>query len=350
MSRWRTLWPFVLAYVVLTWLVADHPFFWDTVQLASKHAHWFYEQSFSTILLPDSIDSGHPPLFGIYLAFCWFLFGKTLLVSHFSMLPFLLGSLSFLYQLGIYFGQKENVTFLLLLGTLDPFVAGQSVLVSPDLVLLFAFLWMLTAILKEQKWAILLASLLLGLISMRGMMLCLALYGWWLTLPYFTCKKQFSVPQFLKDSSNKVVPFLPAGLLALAFLLYHYFEKGWVGYHPDSPWSGSFEQVNILGVLENIGILGWRLLDYGRLFLWMGLLFLLVKRFWKKIEVNQKSKYHLLENFWQLPSLILWLCLFLLPSLLLHKGLMNHRYLLPITVSLSLFFYQLWCQASWKKS
>ena len=77
----KKLLPTILTFLtsaIIILLVQDHVFFWDTVQLGAKHAYWYYENNFQSLLLPTEIDSGHPPLFGMYLAFCWLLFGKSL--------------------------------------------------------------------------------------------------------------------------------------------------------------------------------------------------------------------------------------------------------------------------------
>ncbi|MBK8112814.1 MAG: hypothetical protein IPK46_22180 [Saprospiraceae bacterium] len=71
----------ILVYLVLVLLSLDHIFFWDTVQLASKQAHHFYEGSMFDFLLPDDIDSGHLPFMGWMLAWAWKILGKTLWIS-----------------------------------------------------------------------------------------------------------------------------------------------------------------------------------------------------------------------------------------------------------------------------
>src|SRR5665811_945241 len=84
----------IILYLIFTLLVVGtmrFPFFWDTIQLGSEHAHFFYETNFRIIILPNVIDSGHIPILGIYLASIWTLFGKSLLLSHLAMLPFVLG-------------------------------------------------------------------------------------------------------------------------------------------------------------------------------------------------------------------------------------------------------------------
>ena len=102
-QKLQTILPFWICCFLLTCWVSEHIFFWDTVQLASKHAHWYYEHEFNYFFLPETINSGHPPLFGMYIACCWQLFGKSLIISHFSMLPFLMGIIWLLYDIGVYF-------------------------------------------------------------------------------------------------------------------------------------------------------------------------------------------------------------------------------------------------------
>lgn len=327
--------PFGVYCCLLTWWVSDHAFFWDTVQLASKHAHWYYEQSFQAFFLPETINSGHPPLFGMYVALCWCIFGKSLFVSHFSMLPFLLGIGWFLYEIGAYFGNIKLAKYLILLVTIDPFFAGQSILVSPDIVLIFAFVWCLFSILKANYLGIIFSAILLGLISMRGMMVTFSLYLWWCFTTIFLQKDFIHSPvNICRVLYKNILPFLPAGIIASTFLITHYLNFGWVGYHPNSPWAGSFEGVNFIELLKNVGILGWRFLDFGRLFLWGTLAWC----FWKIGVSNILRKD---TPTFQLISLILILSLILTPSLLLHKGLLSHRYLLPIVLSITLLFYHL---------
>ncbi len=331
--------PFWAYCCVLTWWVSDHIFFWDTVQLASKHAHWYYEQNFQHLLLPESIDSGHPPIFGMYLASCWKIFGKSLIISHFSILPFLLGIVWLLHKIGSFYANTSAAKYLLLLVLVDPFFAGQSVLVSPDIVLIFSFLWCIHSILNRQTIGIILGAILLGTISMRGMMVTFGLYLWWVFTVYFqTSSNQSNLKTILSIAYQKLPYFLPAGIIAILFLGYHYQETGWIGYHPNSPWAGSFKQVGTSGFLKNIGLLAWRLLDFGRLFLLGVLIWVVLKKV--KIHSLFSSKKDMVQ-LKSLLTLIIVLSFLLTPSLLLHEGLMSHRYLLPITFGITLLFYHL---------
>ena len=147
--------PFWLYDIWLTWKVRSNFFFWDTIQLASQHALFFYNNThFSTFLLPDEMDSGHPPTFGFYLALVWRIFGKSLEISHLAILPFLLGIVWQAWKLGEKIvGEGWALLFLLLL-TVCPVVAGQAVLVSPDIVLLLFFLMALNGIFNTINFQI----------------------------------------------------------------------------------------------------------------------------------------------------------------------------------------------------
>lgn len=323
--KWHLL--FYPILLVVTLLVYNNPFFWDTVQLASKHGHFFYETDFQSIILPAEIDSGHPPLFGMYMALVWKLFGKTLCVSHLAMLPFLFGKAFFLHKIGVKLLGEKLAPWLVLLCFVDPVLAGQSVLVSPDLALVFFFLMGVWTIWEEGKngWLIV-AVIGLGLISTRGMMVALALF----IFSLFVAQQKISFPLFFK----KILPFVPGGVLAASYLFYHWIQTGWVGYHPGSTWAPSFERVDIQGFVKNIGVLIWRMLDFGRVFVWLLLAvccFYIIKKEGKKAFKIDRQ-----QVGWQLVALSMMVFLAIGPTQLFYKGLLAHRYFLPFFISMNM--------------
>lgn len=316
---------FYLIVIVATFLVRENPFFWDTVQLASKHAHFFYESNFQSIILPAEIDSGHPPLFGLYLALVWEVFGKTLPVSHFAMLPFLLGIVYFLNEIGKKLAGPNSSYWLVLLCLADPVLASQSVLVSPDIVLVCCFLMAIWAVWVEKPWLLGLSVIVLGLISTRGMMIGLAIFIFSLV----TTNQKFSIQLFLK----KLLPFIPGGLVAAGYLIYHWSQTGWIGYHSDSTWAPSFERVSLQGFIGNVGVMGWRFVDFGRVFVWALIVVLGIK---KLRSSNHAPFAPNTEDFTQ-KLIILSIVVFLvsIPTQLLYKGLLAHRYFLPFFLTLN---------------
>jgi len=309
----------------------NHVFFWDTIQLGSKHAHFYYESGFRHLLLPAEIDSGHPPLFGIYLAIGWLFFGKSLLTSHLLMLPFAWLLIYQWYRLGKHLGGEQLLPYFMLLLLVDPVVASQSILISPDLPLMGFFLLLLNAILRKQVNGKMLAILGLGLISMRGMMVGFLLFLWEWLIYNRNERSGTRTRQFLL----LLWPYLPGGLLALAFLVYHYVARGWIGFHEASEWAPSFALADTKQLMKNVAVLIWRWLDFGRIFIslaFAGLLFSLVsKRGWKLAWRENINR--------QFALLLLLLLIGLSISFMRYAGLQQHRYLLPLFLTNTVFFY-----------
>jgi len=215
---------------------------------------------------------------------------------------------------------------------LDPVFAGQSVLVSPDLAVMCFFLMGLYAVLHQKKILLGLAAIGLAAMSMRGMMIVLSLY--FFSLLTSIVAKEFEPKMDLKKWFlflwNQALPFVPSGLLSLAFLAAHYQHAGWIGYHADSPWATAFEKVDFMGFVKNCAVYVWRILDFGRLFL-LGFGAYAFYYFWQQTSLNKFPR-----KFSLLVALLVATLLCLSPSVLIHKGLLLHRYLLPVLFSLNL--------------
>jgi len=89
---WRLALPGMIVYTLVVLFSQEQPFFWDGA-LHSKLAHWYLEHHFQNLVPPPELDSGHPPFFALFLAVVWRVFGRSLLMSHLLMLPFILGSI-----------------------------------------------------------------------------------------------------------------------------------------------------------------------------------------------------------------------------------------------------------------
>ena len=225
-----------LFYFVLVWLHRLDPFFWDTIQFAGKHGLWYFEQGLSAGFLPPDLNSGHPPTFGMYQAAAWKVFGKSLTVSHLSLLPFLWLNLYYSLLIGQLLLGRQFWLFPISLA-LCPFYLGHSVLVSPDLILVTGFLMTLYGILNELKIAMLIGGLLLALISIRGQMMLAVLLGFYLVYNWG------KLP--LRKNLRSSLPVFGLGLsLALLFYLCQA-TTDWEGLEA-SPWAASFEYVSCL--------------------------------------------------------------------------------------------------------
>ena len=323
----KKLLPIYAILLIVTVLCAKHILFWDTYQLCGKQAWALYDNGLFNWVLPQEIDSGHPPLFGFYHAVLWKIFGPNLVVSHLAMLPFLMGIMYYIFKIGIHFLDQIKAVFLILLLLADPVFMGQAILVSPDIVLLFFMLLCFYGVLKDQKFSVTIGSLGLGLISMRGMMVLLAI----ILFDLFYNRKYKAWSKVIPTVNN----YIPALATVFFFLALHFIHTGWIGHHPDSSWAGSFAIVDARGLIKNIAVLGWRVLDFGRIFLLAPLLYLAYRYTHKSPD---KTVLHLF-------LLLVLLALIISPILIAHKGLVLHRYLLPIFVMMHLSFWYLLMQS-----
>lgn len=322
-AEFLKLLPFFLFFTLLTSFVSEHIFFWDTVQLGAKHALFYYETNFSQLLLPDNFDSGHIPAFGMYLALCWKIFGKSLFVSHFAILPFLIGIVWQAYVLLKKYIHQKYVYLALILFLSDATLLSQSTLVTPDIPLVFLFLLGLNSVLSQKKGWIMAACIGLLLVSMRGMMVAFAL----LIIDIVFTVKFKNFVQVLIQLIRKIPVYLPILFIFFAYNLYHFKIKGWIGYHDDSPWEEHFIKVGFTGILRNIGLLIWRIFDFGRIFIFIVIFLILLLNF--KDIAKDKLFYRLVVILG-----IILICLSI--SFILYKGLSGHRYLLPVYLVFSL--------------
>lgn len=314
MAKWSIFSIVLILQLLLVVMYQDAPFFWDTIQFAGMHGSYFFENGFS-FFLPEHLDSGHPPLFGNLLALTWSIFGKTLMVSHFFMLPFLVLNLFLALKIGEYFTPESPWMFMLLM-FVCPFYLGHSILVSPDIILVSGFLLCMYAIIKNSRVSALFGAILLCLISMRGFMVASAF------LLFILIKNRNNLRAHFKI----LTPFFIGILLFVLYQIAHYYNAEWVGFHSDSPWQQSFSFPGVKGLVLNTVVFIWRCLDYG-----VGALLI---AFAVLIYNGQRPN----RNLFLLFALLISIMFF---ATVPFTGLMNHRYFLPIILVFLLMFSQL---------
>ena len=321
---------FYVFLIILTVTVSNNSFFWDKDIIISKKAFWFYENNFS-LQLPNSIDTGYTPALSLLLAFLWKIFGIKLQVGHYLMLPFSLGIIYQLYIFLKYFFRNEKYIFLtLILIIIDTTLLAQFIVVSSDLVLTFFFFLSINSILNKKRNVLYFSLIGLSLVHFRGVISCFIVF----IIDYYIFRIEYK-KDYLRSILNIVPQYLPALVIYLGYLIYHYKTTGWIFKHDESPWAGCFEVVNFRGFIRNILIIVWRLIDFGRLFLWIAGIYFLIH------FINKKIKYDYNINL--LILLIIVSLIVNLPSMLMFNLLAGHRYfmvvyiLLTITVSYLIF-------------
>jgi len=318
--------PILLSYsIVITLFIVtiNNSYFYDTIYYGSKLAEYYYITNLS-FRLPDSIECGYFPTFGMYIALIWKVLGRDLVSSHLAMLPFIIGIIWQLERLIRKFVPRGTSGLALLIILIDPTLLSQMTLVSPDVLLIFFFILGLNSVLENKRILISIAIIFLFLIHMRGIIIsfCILLIDIHVNISFSN-----SIKKIIVDLIKRSIIYLPAFFIFLAFSYYHYITKGWILFHYDSPWAELFQKVGFKRIIYNIGIIGWRIIDFGRIGIWI-VFFILLFRLRKDIL---KSKKTLLLFFIFSVLLIL-----LTASLVWAKNLLAHRYLLPVYLCFSL--------------
>lgn len=272
------------------------------------------------LVLPDALDTGYFPTLGYLLAFAWLITGKNLFVMHIIMLPFSIGIVIQLYRFLRYTMDRHFVIPVMILVLADTSLITQNIVFSTDLVMIFFLLLSLNSVLHNNR--IMLIAAVFGLLfsHMRGAMgiVMIGLFDLYMNRIWERPLRKLTL----------ILPYAPGIVVFLAYTVFHYAQKGWIGYHENSPWIGCFERVNTMGFFRNIIIVAWRLVDFGKVFV-IAVLIFLGYRFFKQRHRFDKTLSDLLV-------LILLSILAFVPSALIYKVLNSHRYFLPITILITI--------------
>ncbi len=260
----------IFVYCVILTLVAQAvPFFWDNVLLASKIAQFYYENRFSSLILPQSLDSGHPPFYGMYLAVVWMLFGKSLPAAHWAVLPFLVGLGIAYYRLLCYILPRRYAFWGLIFLFAEPAFLTQSVLAGIDIPLVGAHLLLLQGLLYRQRKAVMFGAIGLCLFSLRGILTAFFIGLCDVLLCLYRGERHIGA--VLK---NTFPAWLPALTITAVWYVYHYYNAGFLAINHHSVWATDpdslhYKYANLNAFLRNVAIVGWRFLDQGRVIVWL---------------------------------------------------------------------------------
>jgi len=248
-----------LFFVLLTWLSSSIPFFWDTTIIA-KLTHDFYDNGINGLIPPMDSDQGGFSMFSLYMVSVWKMFGKTLLVSHFALLPFLFLIVYNYYKLACNFLQDKFVVLAMILLMIEPCLISQSILMGYDIMMIAFFLWALNALLNEKRLLFSIVLVFLCMCNNRGIMLSAALF--FLDI-YFFKKKYLKI-----ISWSLVKTYLPSIIIFGLWLIYHHYKTGW---YIINPLKEDTHQAFVFGVkpLKQLGYIFWKIMDMGRVVLWI---------------------------------------------------------------------------------
>lgn len=260
----------LVLFLVLKFFTLDNCFFWDNVAGYSMPASYLLEHGLFSFVYPVNYVS-EPPLAHMYLAVLWTLLGKNLLVAHLSVTLFSVGVIWQVWRLCEKLNTKYT-SYIFLLAVLEPTLSTQLILISPDVILCFFALLSINLLLENKRGWLAVSACCLGLVSIRGFVVCAGLGLGYLVVAKVIEKKSF------KEAFVYVFPsFIPVLLALGAWFLYRKLETGYFLYQPGFEYQEHRELASLSHIIKNIASLAIRMLDSGRIIVWLFLLVAIIK-------------------------------------------------------------------------
>lgn len=327
LANLRALWPFYLFYAILILLVQNNSFFWDKDIIYSILANGILDKG-ASFIFENQVDMGYFPGLAYLLTVSWKIFGVTLPAMHWLMLPVSIGLAYEVFRFVKHFIPTKTAYLILIFVLIDPAILSQSVMYSTDLFQVYLFFAGLNAVLHNRRWLLSIALVCLVLVHGRGAITVATIYFSELIYRFIDGKLK---EKWFRKIVQMSWAYLPSVLVVLIYLTVHYLKVGWIGYHDDSPWAGCFEVVDSHGILRNVIIVIWRILDFGRFIIFPLLLIGIYQLLKKKEKLADNTSLKIL-----VPGLIFFA--FSLPSMLIYRNLVAQRYML-IFFALIIIYY-----------
>lgn len=260
---------FILLTLFIGFVALHTGIFWDNTTFVSAMGNFLYENGIMAWgNIPAATDPGHPPFIATLMTASWKLFGRSLLVSHLVLLPFVFGILWQSWDLCcFYFKKKSDAVAAFVLMIADATLLSQMTLVTTEVPLMFFFMLALNGMLRDSGWRKATGLAFLGIVSLRGMMLCGGL---------------FLVDLFVNRVFIKWKAYLLGCLPAVVFIVWRLTCKGWIISNPESTWGDATGYGSIAGFFTNlswnVAVIGQRFTDFGRIVLLLFVTFVLFFR------------------------------------------------------------------------
>lgn len=259
-SLW--LYGFLLLFGIGKYFTLDQGFFWDHTAGYAMPADYLLTHGFQAILYPSDYVA-EPPLAHWYLAALWTWLGRSLLVAHLSVALFSVGVIWQVYRLCEQL-QPRYAPYLFLLIVAEPALSTQLLLLSPDILLCFFALLSIRYLLAGRRIPLSLSALCLGMVSIRGFVVCAGLGLGYLLIQIFLGGKPFR-----RAFWYALPPFLPVLLAMASWFVYRKVETGYWLYAPDFAYLEHRKWADGLRLLKNTLGFALRLADSGRLVVWI---------------------------------------------------------------------------------
>lgn len=248
----------ILLHLGLWFVVKDDPFFGDSIASTSKAALAIYDSGFQTIFYPESVDPGHPTLWPFLVALCWKIFGLHLWVSHFVGVVSGLFLLFCLRKLFLLVSPARVVNILLFVSSCFATYLSMNVMMLNTTLLMALCVLAVYAMLADKKIMFMGITSLMMLTHLQASYFLAGLIAsdYWITVRQN--KKRF-IGWMLDALTKYTAPIV----VFMFWLVVHYQHTGWLVHSPNYSDADSIKSLGAF--VKSIGIIFWRLLDYGML-------------------------------------------------------------------------------------
>lgn len=282
----------IILYSLLTIISLNYGYFWDTPQLISKEAHWFYLTDFSSLLLPaqnsgsEFIATGyHPPLMGIMTAALWKIFGYKLWVSHAFGFLWAIILIYNTFKLISKFFSDKHLGWVSVIVLLESSLLAQFTIASPDFILFTAFIVSLRAIFENKKYMLAVAIFFLSCVSMRGVFIATIMVIVNCYYTYLQSNKELT----FRSIFNTLIPYFPTFFILVGYYSYFLIARGW--FFTNSPYAEHYALPDSLQkIIAHLAGFVIRLIENGRIFIWLLGLYITYRTIKTKSFLDNKSK------------------------------------------------------------
>lgn len=290
----------LLFYLILFFLSYALPLFHDNILFSSKIPDHFFQNGLLSFPLPVKIDPGYGPIWAWYICLGWQVLGKSLWVNHLLCLPILVAAAWFYLKVTAYFLPNAYWWIAAVLLCLEPTYLTQSTMASADVFIVMGFMGGLYSIIYNKKCLLILLSILLALISVRGALLVFVIFINQLVFHYY---------QHKKIQIRLILPYLVPASFFIGWMLFHYHQTGYLLVRAGSPWEHHHQLAGVKTIIKNIIFSGWIFFDFGRVFLFIPTFLSLLFLLWKRKNILPKTKILLHWCLWPIVFIGIILCL-----------------------------------------
>jgi hypothetical protein len=261
---------FSVLIISLSVLFGKIPLFWDMSYISEVASH-ILDARFSQIIFPE-FDNGTPPLYSLYLAFAWLVFGKSLIVAHLAAIPLVIVILWQFQKILDRFAEKRFHTLAFILLIAEPCFITQSILAGYDLAICGLFLLGLNSILsKKIKWKYV-AFIFLPLLSSRAFSYVFALFVIEIIVEWRNLK--------FKNFISLLLPYFVSAAVFCSWNFYHHSETSW--FFVSAGRENLQETGDFFWLIRNFVFIVWKIVDSGRILLFLLIALLFANAYIKK--------------------------------------------------------------------